>query len=96
MISNQVKWKRAGEEWHLCMNSGRLLAQVIPDAIYGNMWRISVRCGPLSGMVNLSRAKDAAITQVDRILRMTESPKKAPPIRQNEKSDACPMGGAAE
>ena len=34
---------------------------VVPDKIYPTMWRIKHRDGRLSDMVNLSRARDAAV-----------------------------------
>jgi hypothetical protein len=37
------------------------LLSVVPDATYPNMWRISLR-DRLSDLVNLSRAKDAAVS----------------------------------
>jgi hypothetical protein len=41
--------------------SGRTLA-VTPDAIWPGMWRIKLPNGALSDMVNLTRAKDAAVS----------------------------------
>ena len=34
---------------------------VVPDKVYATMWRIKQRDGRLSDMVNLSRARDAAV-----------------------------------
>jgi hypothetical protein len=42
-------------------NSPRTLVYVVPDAVYAGMWRIAWPDGRLSDMVNLSRAKDAAM-----------------------------------
>ena len=42
------------------------LAWVIPDAKYPSMWRIKWPDGHLSDMVNLSRAKDAAVAIAER------------------------------
>lgn len=53
-----MQWK--GTE--LRLNSGRLLAEVIPDMEWGKMWRVfTVHDRRLSDMVNLTRAKDAAV-----------------------------------
>jgi hypothetical protein len=38
----------------------RRVAEVVPDEKYPNMWRVKIE-GELSDMVNLSRAKDAAL-----------------------------------
>jgi hypothetical protein len=39
--------------------------RVIPDEKYPAMWRIHSATGEVSDMVNLTRAKDAAITWAD-------------------------------
>lgn len=41
--------------------SRKPLAHVVPDGKYPKMWRIQWPDGSLSDMVNLSRAKDAAM-----------------------------------
>jgi hypothetical protein len=51
-----LQWK--GLE--LRLKTGRLLATVEPDSKYPGMYRVRMKGGQLSGMVNLSRAKDAA------------------------------------
>jgi hypothetical protein len=38
--------------------------KVVPDAKWSGMWRVQYRDGALSDMVNLSRAKDAALNQL--------------------------------
>jgi hypothetical protein len=38
--------------------------KVVPDAKWSGMWRVQYREGALSDMVNLSRAKDAALNQL--------------------------------
>jgi hypothetical protein len=43
-------------------NSRRALATVVPDDRWPGMWRVSLPERPLSDMLNLARAKDAAIT----------------------------------
>jgi hypothetical protein len=42
---------------------------VMPDKQYPTMWRVRRRDGTLSDMVNRARAKDAALTMLDRDLR---------------------------
>jgi hypothetical protein len=44
--------------------SAKVLAEVIPDNEYAGMWRIRWPDRQLSDMVNLSRAKDAAMVLV--------------------------------
>jgi hypothetical protein len=41
---------------------GRLLATILPDEKWPGMWRVQLHGGHLSDMVNLTRAKDAAVT----------------------------------
>jgi hypothetical protein len=40
---------------------GRLLASIEPDPEWPGMWRVRLPNGHLTDMVNLARAKDAAI-----------------------------------
>ena len=44
----------------LRLRSGRLLATIAPDPDWDGMWRVRMRDGGASDMVNLTRAKDAA------------------------------------
>jgi hypothetical protein len=37
------------------------LAWVVPDAVYSGLWRVRMPEGRLSDMLNLARAKDAAV-----------------------------------
>jgi hypothetical protein len=55
---HDLKW--IGRE--LRLNSGRLLATVEPDGNFVGMFRIRLPSGYLTDMVNLTRAKDAAIS----------------------------------
>lgn len=47
---------------------------VVPDERYPNMWRVRRPDGSLSDMVNLTRAKDAAVGMLDRDLRQAVRP----------------------
>jgi len=47
---------------------------VVQDSKYPTMWRVCRPDGSLSDMVNLARAKDAALDMLDRHLRYGESP----------------------
>ena len=40
---------------------GRVLATIERDGEYSALWRVRLPCGHLSDMVNLSRARDAAV-----------------------------------
>jgi hypothetical protein len=42
--------------------NGKALATVVPDEKHSGMWRIKWPDGSTSDMVNLARAKDAALT----------------------------------
>jgi hypothetical protein len=46
--------------------SNKVLATVIPDQTYPGMWRIQWPDGTVSDMVNLARAKDAAVVIASR------------------------------
>jgi hypothetical protein len=43
------------------MVCGRLVATVVPDATWPKMWRVKLPNGHVTDMVNLTRAKDAAL-----------------------------------
>jgi hypothetical protein len=55
-----LKW----DGLQLRLRSGRLLAAVEPDRTWPGMYRVRLPGGHLTDMVNLSRAKDAAISLV--------------------------------
>jgi hypothetical protein len=58
--------------------------QVVPDATYPGMWRIRHSDGRLSDFVNLSRAKDAAISLALGILNADERRAVSPPMRETD------------
>jgi hypothetical protein len=49
--------------------SGRVVAEVVPDERYPSMFRVKLLGKPVSDMVNLSRAKDAALRLADHALQ---------------------------
>jgi hypothetical protein len=57
--TNDLVWD--GLALRLGSKSGRVLATIVPDAEWLGMWRIRAD-RTLSDMVNLSRAKDAALS----------------------------------
>ena len=44
--------------------------EIVRDETYSHMWRVKYPDGRLSDMVNRTRAKDAAMTMLDRDLRV--------------------------
>jgi hypothetical protein len=55
-VSRDAIWK--GRQLFL---GRKLLATVVPDADWPGMWRVKLPSGRVTDMVNLSRAKDAAV-----------------------------------
>lgn len=47
---------------------------VVPDEQHPTLWRVRRPDGSLSDMVNLSRAKDAAVAMLGRTLKAPQSP----------------------
>jgi hypothetical protein len=47
----------------------RKLIRIVPDQKYPHMWRVELPDDRLTDMVNRSRAKDAALSFADRIIR---------------------------
>jgi hypothetical protein len=54
-------WKRKGGDY-LLFDAGRLLATVKPDTDWPGLWRVHLPNGHVTDMVNLTRAKDAALS----------------------------------
>lgn len=75
------KWKRHGAEWRLYRDR-RVVGRVVSDAKWPGMWRVKLP-GGLSDMVNLTRAKDAALGLVER----AESEKK---VQRNQRRFSAP------
>jgi hypothetical protein len=61
------EWRRAGALW-LLIRTDRVVAVVVPDAHFPSMFRIRLPDGSMSDMVNLTRAKDAALSLADAML----------------------------
>jgi hypothetical protein len=85
-------------KWHgrkLRLKAGCLLATVEPDRRWVGMFRIRLQNGQLTDIVNITRAKDAAIAlalaDLNRIAYGRRA-RTAPPMRFNEK----PVFEAAE
>ena len=61
VASTELDWRARGDGSALHLGRSKPLLSVVPDATHSGMWRISYR-GHLSDIVNLTRAKDAALT----------------------------------
>jgi hypothetical protein len=76
--SRDLKW----DGLQLRASTGRLLATVEPDARWAGMYRVCLVGESLTDMVNLSRAKDAAIGLVLAKLNGRKTASEAPPARE--------------
>ena len=63
--------------------SSNLLCSVVPDERYAGMWRVKYTDGRMSDMVNLSRARDAAISSSLSKLNSRETGAGTAPMRLN-------------
>jgi hypothetical protein len=61
------EWRRVGALWQLIW-ADCIVAVLVPDAHFPSMFRIKVSEAYLVGMVNLTRAKDAALSLADAVL----------------------------
>jgi hypothetical protein len=93
------KWKRHGAEWRLYRDR-RVVGRVVPDAEWPGMWRVQLP-GGLSEMVNLARARDAALDwsatpRCHKVLQQNQGRFSAPtsPIRLNRRSLPSAPGAA--
>jgi hypothetical protein len=94
MSANSVdpfKWKRHGAEWRLVPDR-RVVGRVVPDEKWPGMWRVKLP-GGLSEMVNLARARDAALDwsatpRCHKVLQQNQRRFSAPasPVRLNRRS----------
>jgi hypothetical protein len=63
MAREELRWRREGKAWALHLGRKAVsLVIVRPDETYAGMFRIHWADGQVSDMVNLSRAKDAALS----------------------------------
>jgi hypothetical protein len=76
--NNVMIWKRAGSGWQL-FHDRHLVGRVVPDTVHPGMWRVKLP-GGLSDLVNLTRAKEAAVLhafrQIERCRNRAEIEKK--------------------
>jgi hypothetical protein len=55
---SDLRWQRN----RLRLHTGRLVASIEPDEASPGMWRVQLTAGHRTDMVNLTRARDAAVT----------------------------------
>jgi hypothetical protein len=60
-------WRQTGGVWRL-IRSSRVVAVVTPDPRFPSMFQIKFPDGSISDIVNLTRAKDAALSLADAVL----------------------------
>ena len=92
--STELLWRGRGDAFTLHLgHSKKPILSVEPDATYPGMWRINHR-DRVSDMVNLTRARDAAITWalVDLNNRYRERPSGAPPVRLSAEGRQSEVG----
>jgi hypothetical protein len=85
--ASELVWRKSGHRFTLHFhNRGPVLLAVVPDDACPSMWRVRRPDSRLSDMVNLARAKDAAVSIALGILNRKkqnqETPLEAPPARQ--------------
>jgi len=76
-------WRTEGNRSEL-LTAGRVVAKVMPDVTYPRMWRIDLGSDALSDMVNLSRARDAAVRLADARLNVRKPRAVARPMRETD------------
>src|SRR5215831_7000547 len=82
--SRELVWRKSAHGLTLHLGRGRGLLDVVPDGTYPGMWRIQTPDGRRSDMVNLTRAKDAAVSVAlaihNRQKQTFETPAEAAPV----------------
>jgi hypothetical protein len=89
---DRLVWRTGSDGLTLHHGQARkLLARIVPDQTWPGMFRIEFPDGRISDMVNLTRAKDAAIAIALRSLnsKAQETSRDAPSVRQK----SLPVGG---
>jgi hypothetical protein len=92
----QLTWRRHGTGWRLFVGRRRF-GDVVPDSRYPGMWRSPKSSGRMSGVANLSWAKNAVFEEAIRELewkgrhRPAISPSKSQQIGRVFESRSSPM-----
>jgi hypothetical protein len=87
-VGRNLAWRCNGADWIL-FHRRRRMGRVVPDVRHGGMYRVALSRGRLSGMANLSRAKDSALAAAIRELQL-EAEDRAQPALDPSK---CPENG---
>jgi hypothetical protein len=61
------RWLRSGTSW-LLTRSGDAVAEIVPDLKFPSMFRVKIPGMPPLDIVNLTRARDAALSLADAVL----------------------------
>jgi len=61
------EWRQDGRSCEL-ISGGQVVARIIADETYAGMYRVKVGDAPPSDMIDLTRAKDAAVSLADRAI----------------------------
>ncbi len=88
--SHRLRWR---ENALLLDGKGAPLAHIVPDGRHPSMWRVQLPDGHLTDMVNLTRAKDAAVSIVLGLLnkkQCRETSAEAPSIRSLAEAATIP------
>jgi hypothetical protein len=69
--TSKLSWKKCQEGWALyCEGRSGAILHAVPDRTYPKMWRIRYADGSSSDMVNLTWARDSALSVALRILNV--------------------------
>ena len=94
-----LQWRRDGSRYTLHQGGRKAVVSVEPDVRWPAMYRVRKPDGTLTDMVNLTRAKDAAMSIAAEYLnlKMAERPLAASPVRSSRISDVnnIPQDAAA-
>jgi hypothetical protein len=58
-LASRLSWRRTASGWVLLIDKRRRYGNLIPDAIYPDMWRSVLSGGRVSDMANVTWAKHA-------------------------------------
>ena len=85
--SNRLHWRSIPEGTHTLHLDRRAAAivSVVPDQAYSGMWRVRLPDGSLTDMVNLTRAKDAALHHA--LTALNRKPEAKEPVQERPYSD---------
>jgi hypothetical protein len=93
----QFQWHRNGDHWHLTQPPRTAaVAAVVPDGTYPGMYRAQLPGEPLSDMVGLTRAKDAALHRASVALANDHNSLAAGTPRMRERGRPVPGQPPAE